>query len=186
MKKKGNKMVPNCVPAGMKKGGLKEWFRQDWVDIGAKKKGGGFKKCGRKSASGSKRKYPKCVPAAKAASMTESQRRSAVARKRARAQGVGGKPTNVKTIVKRSNGGMSDGPPIRTSKFGVGLFTYKKNPKPLKYGENIIKAVEDNKVEFDPNLTYSKLYKDNIQVDLGISKKGKGIFKIRKTFGGKK
>ena len=48
-------------------GGLKEWFKQDWVDIGAKKKGGGFKKCGRKSASGSKRKYPKCVPAAKAA-----------------------------------------------------------------------------------------------------------------------
>ena len=45
--------------------GLKEWFKQDWVDIGAKKKGGGFKKCGRKSASGSKRKYPKCVPAAK-------------------------------------------------------------------------------------------------------------------------
>ena len=27
--------------------GLKEWFKQDWVDIGAKKKGGGFKKCGR-------------------------------------------------------------------------------------------------------------------------------------------
>ena len=23
--------------------GLKEWFKQDWVDIGAKKKGGGFK-----------------------------------------------------------------------------------------------------------------------------------------------
>ena len=47
-------------------GGLKEWFKQDWVDIGSKKKGGGFNKCGRKSASGSKRKYPKCVPAAKA------------------------------------------------------------------------------------------------------------------------
>jgi hypothetical protein len=28
--------------------GLKEWFKQDWVDIGAKKKGGGFKKCGSK------------------------------------------------------------------------------------------------------------------------------------------
>ena len=39
--------------------GLKEWFKQDWVDIGSKKKGGGFNKCGRKSASGSKRKYPK-------------------------------------------------------------------------------------------------------------------------------
>ena len=37
MKKKGNKMVPNCVPAGMKKGGLKEWFRQKWVDIGSKR-----------------------------------------------------------------------------------------------------------------------------------------------------
>ena len=82
--------------------GLKEWFKQDWVDIGAKKKVGCFKKCGRKSASGSKRKYPKCVPAAKAARMTESQRRSAVARKRSKAQGVGGKPTNVKTFAKRT------------------------------------------------------------------------------------
>ena len=75
---------------------------RDWVDIGSKKKGGGFNKCGRKSASGSKRKYPKCVPAAKAASVTDSQRRSAVARKRSKAQGVGGKPTNVKTFAKRS------------------------------------------------------------------------------------
>ena len=83
--------------------GVREWFKQDWVDIGAKKKGGGFKKCGRKSASGTKRKYPKCVPAAKAASMTESQRRSAVARKRAKPQGVGGKPTNVRTFAKRKS-----------------------------------------------------------------------------------
>ena len=81
--------------------GLDKWFKQDWVDIGSKKKGGGFKKCGRKSAKGSKRKYPKCVPAAKAASMSEGQRRSAVSRKRSKAQGVGGKPTNVKTFAKR-------------------------------------------------------------------------------------
>ena len=81
--------------------GLDKWFKQDSVDIGAKKKGGGFKKCGRKSAKGSKRKYPKCVPAAKAASMSEGQRRSAVSRKRSKAQGVGGKPTNVKTFAKR-------------------------------------------------------------------------------------
>ena len=82
--------------------GLKTWFKQDWVDIGSKKKGGGFKKCGRKSASGSKRKYPKCVPAAKAARMTDSQRWSAVARKRA-AGNTGPKPTNVKTFAKRKN-----------------------------------------------------------------------------------
>ena len=79
---------------------LKKWFEQDWVDIGSKKKGGGFAKCGRtKQKKDAKRKYPKCVPAAKAARMTESQRRSAVKRKRSKAQGVGGKPTNVKTFV---------------------------------------------------------------------------------------
>ena len=79
--------------------GLAKWFKQDWVDIGSKKKGGGHQKCGRKSAKGSKRKYPKCVPASKAAGMTK--KRSAVSRKRSKAQGVGGKPTNVKTFAKR-------------------------------------------------------------------------------------
>ena len=67
---------------------LKEWFgkgpKGDWVDIGAPKK---------------KRKYPKCVPRSKAKRMTKSQIRSAVTRKRAKKQGVGGKPTNVKTFA---------------------------------------------------------------------------------------
>ena len=85
----------------MAKNGLDKWFKQKWVDIGSKKKGGGHKPCGRKSASGSKRKYPKCVPAAKAARMTDSQKRSAVVRKRSKAQGVGGKPTNVKTFARK-------------------------------------------------------------------------------------
>jgi len=107
MKKKGNKMVPNCVPAGMKKGGLKKWFQEKWVDISAPKKGGGYKECGRKSASGSKRGYPKCVPAAKAARMTKSEKRSAVVRKR-QAPNIGPKPTNVKTFTKKSLGGMVD------------------------------------------------------------------------------
>ena len=52
----------------------------------------------------------KCVPLAKARSMTEGQRRSAVARKRAAAN-VGPKPTNVKTIAKKNHkamGGMVD------------------------------------------------------------------------------
>ena len=91
----------------MAKNGLKKWFAQKWVDIGSKKKGGGFAKCGRsKQKADAKRKYPKCVPAAKAARMTEGQRRSAVSRKRSKAQGVGGKPTNVKTILKKSMGGL--------------------------------------------------------------------------------
>ena len=87
----------------MAKNGLDKWFAQKWVDIGSKKKDGSFSKCGRsKQKKDAKRKYPKCVPLAKARSMSEGQRRSAVKRKRAVAQGVGGKPTNVKTIAKRT------------------------------------------------------------------------------------
>ena len=40
MKKKGGKLVPNCVPR-MKSGGLTKWFNEKWVDIGSKKKAGG-------------------------------------------------------------------------------------------------------------------------------------------------
>ena len=80
--------------------GLKKWFAQNWVDIGSKKADGTYAKCGRsKLKADKKRKYPKCVPLAKARRMSESQRRSAVKRKRAKAQGVGGKPTNVKTFA---------------------------------------------------------------------------------------
>ena len=98
----------------MAKNGLKKWFAQKWVDIGSKKKDGSFAKCGRsKQKADAKRKYPKCVPLAKAKRMTESQRRSAVQRKRSKPQGVGGKPTNVKTFVKKAGGGMA----VRGMKF---------------------------------------------------------------------
>ena len=83
----------------MAKKGLRAWVAEKWVDIGAPKKDGKYQPCGRKK--GSKRKYPKCVPLAKARSMTKGQKASAVRRKRAKAQGVGGKPTNVRTFAKR-------------------------------------------------------------------------------------
>ena len=91
-------------------GGLTAWFgkgpKGDWVDISAPKKNGRFQACGRSSAKGgSKRGYPKCVPRSKAKSMSASQIKSAVSRKRSKAQGVGGKPTNVKTIVKKKTNG---------------------------------------------------------------------------------
>ena len=92
---------------------LKEWFgkgpKGDWVDIGAPKKDGKFQSCGRKSTKKSKRKYPKCVPRSKARSMSKSQIKSAVSRKRAKAQGVGGKPTNVKTFVSKKPKKMENG-----------------------------------------------------------------------------
>ena len=77
-------------------GGLTKWFKKEkWVDISAPKKSGGYEKCGRSKAKGSKRGYPKCVPSAKAKSMTKSQIRSAVKRKRANPKG------KVKTIVRK-------------------------------------------------------------------------------------
>lgn len=94
-------------------GGLKAWFgkgsKGDWVDIGSPKKKGRWQPCGRKSASKSKRSYPKCVPRSKANSMTKAQIKSAVRRKRAVKQGVGGKPTNVRTIIKKKTRRKSGG-----------------------------------------------------------------------------
>jgi len=77
---------------------LRKWVNEKWVDIGAPKKNGKYQPCGR--SKGSKRKYPKCVPLAKARSMTASQKTSAVRRKRA-AGNTGPKPTKVKTFKKR-------------------------------------------------------------------------------------
>ena len=86
----------------MAKIGLDKWFKQKWVDIGSKRKDGSFAKCGRsKQKADAKRKYPKCVPLAKATRMSDSQRASAVKRKRA-AGNTGPKPTNVATFAKRS------------------------------------------------------------------------------------
>tara|TARA_R100001224_G_scaffold28690_1_gene15689 strand:+ start:192 stop:611 length:420 start_codon:yes stop_codon:yes gene_type:complete len=96
----GGKKKKKKATAKKTGGGLRKWVADKWVDIGAPKKDGKFQPCGRKSAKGSKRKYPKCVPLSKAKRMTAGERRSAVRRKRAVKQGVGGKPTNVRTFAK--------------------------------------------------------------------------------------
>ena len=124
-------------------GDLKKWVDQKWVDIGAPKKNGKYQPCGRKSASGSKRKYPKCVPLAKATRMTKSQKASAVKRKRA-AGNPGGKPTNVATFTKRNkkaDGGMIkqaqrnyDGSYISGSLGGVEV----SNPSLRKYYKGML------------------------------------------------
>lgn len=79
-------------------GGLTKWFGEKWVDLSRPKKGGGFEPCGRSKAKSGK--YPKCVPAAKAARMTPAERRSAIRRKRA-AGNPGGKPTYVATFARK-------------------------------------------------------------------------------------
>lgn len=87
-------------------GGLTQWFKENWVDLSRPKKGGGYEPCGRGDAS--KGKYPKCVPASRAASMSQKQISSAVSRKR-RAESSSArkdkKPINVSTDVKKKGKG---------------------------------------------------------------------------------
>jgi hypothetical protein len=126
LKKKGNKMVPNCVPVSEIKEvaknntcvncgnivtedildeNLRKWFSDKWVNIGKKDKSGKHPACG---TSGKKRGYAKCVPASKARSMSKKEKESATRRKRAAQnkagrggtsslRGGGKKPINVKT-----------------------------------------------------------------------------------------
>jgi hypothetical protein len=117
----------------MSSGGLRKWVQEKWVDIGAPKKNGKYQPCGR--SKGSKRKYPKCVPLAKATRMTSSQKASAVRRKRA-AGNTGPKPTNVKTFTKRSKAadGGYIGRSIRGEYGGVNL----SNPSYVKYYKGLI------------------------------------------------
>ncbi len=83
----------------MAKKGLRSWVKENWVDIANPRSDGSFPKCGR-SGGEKRKKYPKCVPIAKARSMSKGQKRSAVSRKQ-KAGNPGGKPTMVKTIVKK-------------------------------------------------------------------------------------
>ncbi len=88
--------------------GLRSWVKENWVDIANKKSDGSYPKCGR--SGGEKRKnYPKCVPIAKARSMSKGQKAGAVRRKQAKSN-TGPKPTRAATFApkrkKMSMGGM--------------------------------------------------------------------------------
>lgn len=90
--------------AGPKGVGLTKWFNQRWVNIGAPKKNGKFQPCGTSGVGGSG--YAKCLPVAKANSLTPAQRKSAVTRKRQSGtpqKGVKGQaPKNVATFTKNT------------------------------------------------------------------------------------
>jgi hypothetical protein len=79
MKKKGNRMVPNCVPVSEEamEEDLKKWFKQKWVRFGPDGKIRGD--CARGSSSEGK---PKCLPQSKAHALGKKGRASAAARKR--------------------------------------------------------------------------------------------------------
>jgi len=79
MKKKGSRMVPNCVPVSEEEleENLRDWFKEKWVRFGPDGKIRGD--CARGS---SKEGKPKCLPQAKAHALGKKGRASAAARKR--------------------------------------------------------------------------------------------------------
>jgi hypothetical protein len=90
---------------------LRRWFKEKWVDVSRKDKDGKHPPCGRSKASKSSKGYPKCRPSVKVSSktprtsgsMSEGEKRAATKRKRAKKQGVGGKPTIVKMPIVDTN-----------------------------------------------------------------------------------
>jgi len=84
---------------------LNRWFKEKWVDVSRKDKDGKHPPCGRSKAKKGSKGYPKCRPSVKVSSktpktsgsMSEGQKRAATKRKRSKRQGVGGKPTIVKS-----------------------------------------------------------------------------------------
>ena len=91
-------------------GGLRKWVKDNWVDIANKRPDGSYPKCGR-SGGEKRKKYPKCVPIAKARAMSKGQRAGAVKRKQAKAN-TGPTPSRAATFApkrKKKNLGGSAG-----------------------------------------------------------------------------
>ena len=85
---------------------LRRWFKEKWVDVSRKDKDGKHPPCGRGEAKTDSKGYPKCRPSKKVSkdtpktsrSMSPKEKKAATRRKRSKPQGVGGKPTMVKSM----------------------------------------------------------------------------------------
>ena len=79
----------------MAKKGLRNWVNEKCVDIANRIAYGSYPPCGR-SKGEKRKKYPKCVPLAKARGMSASRRSAAVRRKQAKSN-RGPKPSYART-----------------------------------------------------------------------------------------
>jgi|DEB0MinimDraft_3_1074331.scaffolds.fasta_scaffold09168_2 hypothetical protein len=85
---------------------LRRWFKEKWVDV-SRTEDGKHPPCGRSKANTSSKGYPKCRPSVRVSNktpktsgeMSSGQKKAATQRKRAKKQGVGGKPTIVKQVT---------------------------------------------------------------------------------------
>jgi hypothetical protein len=84
---------------------LRRWFKEKWVDVSRKDKDGKHPPCGRDDAKTDSKGYPKCRPSKKVSKDTPkttqgtsaNEKKAMTRRKRSKPQGVGGKPTMVKS-----------------------------------------------------------------------------------------
>jgi len=85
MKKKGDRMVPNCVKMSEQEleEDLRKWFKEKWVRFGPDGKIRG--ECGGRDSGEGK---PKCLPASKAHALGKKGRASSAAKKRMKEQGI--------------------------------------------------------------------------------------------------
>jgi hypothetical protein len=120
---------------------LNRWFKEKWVDVSRKDpKTGKHPPCGRSKAKTSSKGYPKCRPSVRVSSktpktsgeMTSGQKQAATKRKRAKKQGVGGKPTVVKSILVKN----PVSPEAKRHKIEYDK-KYESNPERVKYREEL-------------------------------------------------
>ncbi|MEK9696118.1 MAG: DUF5872 domain-containing protein [Candidatus Poseidoniales archaeon] len=120
---------------------LNRWFKEKWVDVSRKDpKTGKHPPCGRSKAKTSSKGYPKCRPSVRVSSktpktsgeMTSGQKQAATKRKRAKKQGVGGKPTVVKSILVKN----PVSPEAKRHKVEYDK-KYESTPERVKYREEL-------------------------------------------------
>ena len=95
---------PDEIEKIVKEAGLKDWFKEKWVDVSRpKKKGKGYEACGRGDTS--KGKKPVCTPANKAKNLTEKERKTRIRQKRKKEKEPNpGKKPNITTYTENAGG----------------------------------------------------------------------------------
>jgi hypothetical protein len=121
---------------------LNRWFKEKWVDVSRKDKDGKHPPCGRSKAKKSSKGYPKCRPSVKVSdktpktsgSMSSGQKRAATKRKRAKKQGIGGKPTIVKGVAVLKARKLSPEAQRHKKEYDT---KYESSPERVKYREEL-------------------------------------------------
>ena len=143
---------------------LSRWYKEDWRNVCEKDKNGNYKKCGRKSASGSYKNYPYCRPLKRVTKNTpktikelsSNELNNMCKRKRSSMRNSKGRQTRVrlntsvskrKRSVKKQSGGSSND--LKGVRFEKGHDRYKytailPNGKRVHFGHKDYQHYKDS------------------------------------------